>query len=1005
MLHTDTIPLPNQLKPEARNPGQAQQTQTEASRLGSGKRAASLGARSVRFAERAGAMDGEAPSGALASSHTFLNNHPDLDLWNLLGVPPDSKFGVISKAYRTLARNYHPDALLHLPEAERRRRTETFQLMGEAREILTNPITRAQYAAWRLRRGNPAPSNRGRTPGQAQRYEEAQAQARAREAGTPPRAPNWAGFSTHTGGGVPPRASEPASSSGSRDNPWNTGSNRGFPSGQPSWRRTTSWEGQPPGGVPPTQGPWTQPKEAATTPPRGSAGVPFDDPWNSTPGAPPSSVPKTPPKQPFQMPFNSNPWQGGATSWSGTTTAPEMPKKAAPPPQSSYGSGPRPEAERPHKSAPPRQAPSQGGTFRSNVPPPAERKRTREPQPYAGPGTSDPPAHETSTTTGKRPPPASRELFRTPQPYQGRGPTEILRPPKPVLENEILEEGVPERSAQEWEELQSEAPEMPRSRAWSEAEDGRSDHTSQGWEKESLNSWDVPKDPQDGEFVHVEVESSDDDWFDVPFDDEEWAAKPGAPPDLSAEQKEFEQSLHQDITDFLEFFRKQKLSRAAPAIKDTTRQETPLPESVRQDCIRGEGGGLRLDRSVQEWLRRGSEEGSTRPPAAPASRPPGPEKKSSTSAPEPTGPTGIPAKAMPISPPPAKWLESPTPPTANVGLSSKAPSQAAPATRTQAAQTAPAPGRSSRPTHHGFDPTEVDFGEESEDDRTPEEKADDDALLERTKQNIEAFLRAPEAVKRQLRSSAWKKCYVQLASIRAKLDRPDPGADEDKYTQDLAAGFTVAEARKMMKARRRAARHQRVIEEKPNLTWDDLPKSWITPKQRTLRPGWMAEKSEARLNRKRSGSQPTGRGHGDRWSRGTPEPRYPPQQNWKAAPAQQDDLPKKPKPNPPAPPGWDHGRGTDPVQAGWNQGKGADPVQPGWSPGKGADPVQQGWNQGKGSNPSFQGWSQGKGADPVHPAASPWTPPKFSPKQPPYPPPPSRINEEEWGQWTPHGKK
>eukprot|EP00438_Fugacium_kawagutii_P004090 Skav202900 [mRNA] locus=scaffold3908:24001:26868:+ [translate_table: standard] len=955
-------------------------------------------------------MDGEAPSGALASSHTFLNNHPDLDLWNLLGVPPDSKFGVISKAYRNLARQYHPDALINLPEAERRRRTEVFQLMGEAREILTNPITRAQYAAWRLRRrGNPAPSNRGRTPGQAERYEEAQAQARAREARTPPRPPNWAGFS---GEGVPPRASEPASSSGSRDNPWNTGGNRGFPSDQPSWRRTTSWEGQPPGGAHPSQGPWTQPKGTTSvpprgptgapsddpwnsapgapptsapqtppkqpfqmptsTPPRGSTGVPFEDPWNSAPGAPPASAPKTPPKQPFQMPFNSNPWQGGATTGNSDAGMSERPKKAAPPP---YGSVPQParksppppqsswgnttEQERPKKAAPPPQPTGYGNASHPNVPPPAERKRTRDPQPYAGAGQRENLTSSAEDNPGRRPPPASREFYRTPQPYHGRGPTEVLRPPRAVLENEVLEEGIPERSAREWEEVPSETPEMPPSRAWSEADDGRSDHTSQGWEKESLNSWDVPDDPQDGEFVHVEVESSDEDWFDVPFDESEWAGEPGAPPggddDISEEQKEFERNLHQDITEFLEFFRKQKLVKAAPALKDLGRHDTPLPEAVRQDCVQGSSGGLRLDRSVQEWLQRGLDEGAraggvsaTNAPADPAQRNHDIEKNITAPAPK----TGVPPKAMPISPPPAKWLGSPTPPSANVGLSSKASTPAAPTTRTQAAQTTARQGSSSHSTHHGFDPTEVDFGEESEDDRTPEEKADDDALLERTKQNIEAFFRAPETIKRQLRSSAWKKCYAQLASIRAKLDRPDPGADEAKCAQDLADGFTVAEARKMMKARRRAAKHQRVIEENPNLTWDDLPRSWIVPKQRTLRPGWMAEKSEARLNRKRSGSQPAGKGYRDRWGKGVPEPKYPPGRGWGAAPAPTEEA-KKPKPSPPAPPGW----------------------------------------------------KAGQGAAPAHPSPSPCTPPKQGPKQPPYPPPPSRFNEEEWGSWTAHGKK
>lgn len=69
------------------------------------------------------------------------------------------------------------------------------------------------------------------------------------------------------------------------------------------------------------------------------------------------------------------------------------------------------------------------------------------------------------------------------------------------------------------------------------------------------------------------------------------------------------------------------------------------------------------------------------------------------------------------------------------------------------------------------------------------------------------------------------------------MDRPDPQADERKFMEDINKGFSYKEAAKMMKARRRAARHERTLMEKGNLTWDDLPKSWVHPKERTLRPG------------------------------------------------------------------------------------------------------------------------------------------------------------------------
>ena len=39
--------------------------------------------------------------------------------------------------------------------------------------------------------------------------------------------------------------------------------------------------------------------------------------------------------------------------------------------------------------------------------------------------------------------------------------------------------------------------------------------------------------------------------------------------------------------------------------------------------------------------------------------------------------------------------------------------------------------------HFGFDESEVDYGDD--DDRTPEEKAEDEELLEKTKTKVEAF--------------------------------------------------------------------------------------------------------------------------------------------------------------------------------------------------------------------------------------------------------------------------
>lgn len=50
---------------------------------------------------------------------------------------------------------------------------------------------------------------------------------------------------------------------------------------------------------------------------------------------------------------------------------------------------------------------------------------------------------------------------------------------------------------------------------------------------------------------------------------------------------------------------------------------------------------------------------------------------------------------------------------------------------------------------------------------------------------MEAFLRGAEGIKRQLRSSAWKKCYQRLEEFRKRMDRAEPEADEYKFMQDI----------------------------------------------------------------------------------------------------------------------------------------------------------------------------------------------------------------------------
>ncbi|MDQ1289803.1 MAG: molecular chaperone DnaJ [Actinomycetota bacterium] len=66
------------------------------------------------------------------------------DFYAVLGVPPDSTQDVIKKAYRKLARQYHPDANSGNPTAEQR-----FKEIGEANSVLSDPEQRQQYDAVR----------------------------------------------------------------------------------------------------------------------------------------------------------------------------------------------------------------------------------------------------------------------------------------------------------------------------------------------------------------------------------------------------------------------------------------------------------------------------------------------------------------------------------------------------------------------------------------------------------------------------------------------------------------------------------------------------------------------------------------------------------------------------------------------------------------------------------------------------------------------------------------
>lgn len=73
------------------------------------------------------------------------------DFYATLGVPKDADQAQIKKAYRSLARKWHPDQNLGDAKAE-----ETFKEIGEAHAVLSDPEQRKQYDALRQMAGGGA---------------------------------------------------------------------------------------------------------------------------------------------------------------------------------------------------------------------------------------------------------------------------------------------------------------------------------------------------------------------------------------------------------------------------------------------------------------------------------------------------------------------------------------------------------------------------------------------------------------------------------------------------------------------------------------------------------------------------------------------------------------------------------------------------------------------------------------------------------------------------------
>ena len=235
---------------------------------------------------------------------------------------------------------------------------------------------------------------------------------------------------------------------------------------------------------------------------------------------------------------------------------------------------------------------------------------------------------------------------------------------------------------------------------------------------------------------------------------------------------------------------------------------------------------------------------------------PEPKEPPKALAPKPVPPVLMQKTPAPKKPPPPLPAASYAMPARAMGLGSGATassSEGAPPTEVN---------------HFGFDESEVDYGDD--DDRTPEEKAEDEELLEKTKTKVEAFLRAPPEMRKTLRSQAWKWCKSKLEELNFEFStRPLPKMHPGKFEKDLKDGFTYAEAKQRQKGRQRAARHQRALAEMEGASFEDFPKSWSHGySKQVLKPGFLEEKNKERARRKATKANY----RSDR-SRSTPPPR------------------------------------------------------------------------------------------------------------------------------------
>ncbi len=82
------------------------------------------------------------------------------DYYALLEVPPTATVAEIRRAYRRLARKYHPD--LNRQVSDSTSNEQRIKRLNEAYAILSDPIKRAAYDSLRERRPQPQPQTHPR---------------------------------------------------------------------------------------------------------------------------------------------------------------------------------------------------------------------------------------------------------------------------------------------------------------------------------------------------------------------------------------------------------------------------------------------------------------------------------------------------------------------------------------------------------------------------------------------------------------------------------------------------------------------------------------------------------------------------------------------------------------------------------------------------------------------------------------------------------------------------